>query len=157
MTRAVVLLALLLSGCGAHVAPQAHAVAGSGVASQSLAGDLLGLVGPFAAKKAIQAAIGTALKKDATSVQNWQADISRKPEAEQKAYLQKRIGALQKTIGAAEIALMPMKNVDNAHAALDALKAEDDLRSRVADKTPAVLLAWGDALAKGLDAFKATF
>lgn len=156
MKRALVLIALLLAGCGKPVAPQASAMAGAGVASKSLAGDVLGMVGPFAAKKALQAAIAAALKKDAKSAQAWRDDVSRQPEAAQQDFLQKRIGLLQKALTAAELALMPLQNVNAAHEALDAAKADDAQHTRLADKSPAALLAWGDDLARDLDALRAS-
>jgi hypothetical protein len=157
MKRAVVLIALLLAGCGKPAAPQATALAGTGVASKSLAGDLLGALGPYAAKKALQAAIGTALKKDATTLETWRSDVSHQPEAAQKAFLQKRIGGLQKTLSAAELAMMPMKNIEASQAALATAKANDGKHDHLADKSPPALLAWGDDLSADLAALKATF
>jgi hypothetical protein len=157
MKRALVLIALLVAGCGHPAAPQATAMAANGVAGKSLTGDLLGMVGPFAAKKALQAALLAALKKDAKTVQAWQEDVSRQPEAAQKAYLQQRIGLLQKALTAAEVAMMPLKDLDAAHEAVDAAKADDARHARLADKSPGALLAWGDELARDLDALRATF
>jgi hypothetical protein len=157
MTRLLLLLTVTLAGCAHPAAPPARSAAAGTVQGQSLAGDLLGMVGPFAAKKAIQAAISAALKKDAKTVATFRSDVAHTPEAAQVDYLKKRIGTLQKAIAAAELALVPLKNVDAAHEALAALKHEDEQRAKVADKSPAALLAWGDALAAGLETFKGTF
>lgn len=158
MRRLALLAVLLLTGCGNHALPTSTAVRAGGVASQSLSGDLLNALGPIAARKAVQAGLLLALKKDAKTAATWTSGhYDQKPDADQLAFLQARLATLQKAVLAARLALKPLTEVDAPLAALDQLDADDSNRETPEDTSPRALFARCTTMAADLQAVANAF
>lgn len=168
MKRAVATLILLtLTGCGAAGMPT---VAGTRTAapsldSLSLQGDLARKLGAVAARKAVQVAMGMALKKDDKTADEWTASVSQKPTKDQLDFLQGRLKTLQHAVTVADLALSRLDGVDAVRDALKTAKDDDKAQSKAydqlkkaadADKAQA-LLAWADALHRDFAAAAAAF
>lgn len=171
MRAAVLLTLLFLTGCGVSgpAAPSARSVEGTSIEGLSLQGDLLRRLGPIAARKAVQAALNVAIKNDAKAAKNFEDNVSKKPAADQLAFLNKRLKSMQRAVTGAEVALAAnvalakRDDVAAVRAALEATKAEDKKLAKGYDEKGAdaeriaYLIDWADALAAGLARAEAAF
>lgn len=168
MKRAVATLILLsLAGCGTAGMPTSAGTrtADAGLDSLSLQGDLARKLGPVAARKAVQVAMGLALKKDDKAVEQWTGSVSGKPAKDQLDFVQKRVKALAHAVTVADLALSRLDDVAAVRDALKTAKDDDKAQSKAydqlkkapdADKVEA-LTAWADLLHKDFAAATAAF